>query len=175
MSSWIGRAEVKLRIDVSAGDPVTPAPSRLTYPTLRAELPAPVILGYPVQTVLAEKICTAVELGEANTRVRDYADIWTLTYRDVGGVAGDLRAALQATASHRGVPLRPLRDVIGPFAADRASAYERYRIRLGPDAADLPNDFTDVVAVVLAFADPLLDGSADPQSRWQARTRTWSN
>jgi hypothetical protein len=175
MPSRIGRAEVKLQIDVSAGDPVTPAPSRREYPTLRAELPAPVILGYQVQTVLAEKVCTAVELGQANTRVRDYADVWTLTGRDLGMTAEDMLAALEATARHRLAPLWPLRGVIGPFAAERAVAYERYSVRLGPDATDLPNDFTDLVDGVLAFTDSVLDGSAPPRSRWHAGTRTWSD
>ena len=35
------------------------------------------VLGYPIETVLAEKITTAIGLGPANTRVRDYADIYT--------------------------------------------------------------------------------------------------
>ena len=34
------------------------------------------MLGYPIGTVLAEKLATAITLGAANTRVRDYADIY---------------------------------------------------------------------------------------------------
>jgi len=37
------------------------------------------VLGYPIETVLAEMIATAIELGPASTRVRDYADLYTLT------------------------------------------------------------------------------------------------
>jgi hypothetical protein len=37
------------------------------------------VLGYPVETVLAEKLTTAIDLAEASTRVRDLADIYTVT------------------------------------------------------------------------------------------------
>jgi hypothetical protein len=50
----IARARHPLRIDVNVGDPVTPAPVEIAYPTLLGE-PFE-ILGYPIETVLAEKI-----------------------------------------------------------------------------------------------------------------------
>ena len=39
------------------------------------------VLGYPIETVLAERLATAIVLGAANTRVRDYADVSALTGR----------------------------------------------------------------------------------------------
>lgn len=56
-----------------------PQPQQIDLPALRPEHPPIRILGYPLETVLAEKITTAISLGPANTRVRDYADIYTLT------------------------------------------------------------------------------------------------
>lgn len=61
-------------------------------------------LGYPIETVFAEKISTAVSLGEANTRVRDYVDLYTLTGRHELSYEV-VRAALEATANHRDVQL----------------------------------------------------------------------
>ena len=79
MDTAISTAIVKFRIDVNFGDPITPAPGWVTLPPLRTGMEPVRVLGYPVETVLAEKIATAIELGPANTRVRDYADIYTLT------------------------------------------------------------------------------------------------
>jgi hypothetical protein len=79
MDCAIATAVVKFRLDVNFGDPVTPAPRHLSLPSLRPGLPPVRVLGYPIETVLAEKITTAIGLGPANTRVRDYADIYTLT------------------------------------------------------------------------------------------------
>ena len=44
-------------------------------PSLRPDTAPVHVLGYPIETVLAEKLATAIMLGAANTRVRDYADI----------------------------------------------------------------------------------------------------
>jgi hypothetical protein len=68
----VDRAQQPLRVDVNVGDPVTPAPQRIAYPALLGE-PFELI-GYPIDTVLAEKLVTVTALGEVNTRERDFAD-----------------------------------------------------------------------------------------------------
>ncbi|WP_264019561.1 nucleotidyl transferase AbiEii/AbiGii toxin family protein [Mycobacterium saskatchewanense] len=75
----IASAVIELRLDVNFGDSVTPAPQQIDLPALRPDHPPIRILGYPLETVLAETISTAIGLGPPNTRVRDYADIYTLT------------------------------------------------------------------------------------------------
>lgn len=177
MHTRVAAAEVKLQLDISTGDPITPAPQQITYPTLREIHPELPILGYPLPSVLAEKLCTAVDLGPGNSRVRDYADLWTLTgTRDLD--ATDLAAALAATAGHRGLTLRTLSAAIRTktspaYPAIRAATYTAYLRRLGPDADHLPTDFTAVVDDVVAFADPLLAGTLPMRARWHAAVRTW--
>jgi len=77
MDARIATANVKFRLDVNFGDPVTPAPQRIELPSLRTDAAPIRILGYPIETVLAEKVATAITLGPANTRVRDFADVVT--------------------------------------------------------------------------------------------------
>lgn len=79
MDARIATAVVKLRLDINFGDPVTPEPRLITLPGLRPDSAPIKVLGYPIETVLAEKITTAIDLAETNTRVRDLADIYTLT------------------------------------------------------------------------------------------------
>lgn len=62
----VDRAQQPLRVDVNVGDPVTPAPQRIAYPALLDE-PFELV-GYPIETVLAEKLVTMIALGEVNTR-----------------------------------------------------------------------------------------------------------
>jgi hypothetical protein len=124
--------------------------------------------------VLAEKLCTAVELGAGNSRLRDYADVWTLTgLHDIDGT--ELAAALHATAAHRGVDLRPLSPLIADYATARAGGYAAYLRRLGPDATRLPQTLTEVVAGVTAFADPVLDTAASRPAPWRSASREWAN
>jgi len=110
MNARIATAVVRFRLDVNFGDPVTPAPRTVGLPSLRPDTAAVPVLGYPIETVLAEKLATAIMLGAANTRVRDYADIYTLTGRhDLthGAVSAARRAvACGRAAAARAVPTR---------------------------------------------------------------------
>jgi hypothetical protein len=92
--------------------------------------------------------------------------------------AANLAPALAATARHRGVSLRALTAAIGTrtgpaYPTARAATYTAYRRRLGPGADRLPVDFTTVVADVVAFADPLLEGTLPAGARWRPELRAW--
>lgn len=129
----ISTATVKFRMDVNFGDPITPAPGWVSLPPLRAGMEPVRVLGYPVETVLAEKLATAIDLGPANTRVRDYADIYTLTGIHVISHQ-PARQALLATATHRGTSVQPLSAAVGSFAELRRQTYGAYRTGLGSPA-----------------------------------------
>ncbi len=79
MDARLATAQIKFRLDINFGDPVTPEPRVVELPALRPGVDSVRVLGYPLETVLAEKLVTAIELGLANTRVRDLADVYTLT------------------------------------------------------------------------------------------------
>lgn len=171
MAASIARARLKLQLDVSFGDPVTPGPQTIDYPQqLTSE--SFQILGYPLATVIAEKLTTAISLGDLNTRDRDYADLYRLlTLNDLDG--RELAAALTATATHRGITLKPLSTAITDLAEQRQSSYAAWRRRQGTAATGHPERFTDVVQQVIAFSDPCITGEAATQT-WAAATRTWS-
>ncbi|WP_406169707.1 nucleotidyl transferase AbiEii/AbiGii toxin family protein [Streptomyces canus] len=171
MAASIARARLKLQLDVSFGDPVTPGPQIVDYAQqLTAE--SFQILGYPLATVLAEKLSTAVSLGDLNTRDRDYADLYRLlTLNDLDGQ--ELTTALTATATHRGITLKPLSTAISDLGERRQTSYTAWRHRQGAAATGYPERFTDVVRQVTAFADTLLKGDAATRT-WNAATLTWS-
>jgi len=156
MNARIATATMKFRLDVNFGDPITPAPQQIDLPSLRPGAAPIRVLGYPIETVLAEKIATAITLGAANTRVRDYADIYTLTGRHDLSHTG-LRDTLLATTAYRGTPLEPLSSAVGDLVVLRRATYTAYRVSLGRDGQQLPEQFADVVAAVAVFADPLCE------------------
>ncbi len=171
MDAQIGTAVVKLRLDVNFGDPISPGPQIVELPSLRPGEPSVRVLGYPIETVLAEKIVTAIELGAANTRVRDFVDIFTLTgSHDVDRAS--TRAAITTTAAFRDVELVPLAGALGNLVSLRAGSYVVYRDSLGRYGEHLPPDFEEVVSAVIAFADELT-GSYAGAGRWESGTRTW--
>jgi hypothetical protein len=66
------------RVDVNVGDPISPAPTEISLPRLLEQTPIR-LRGYPLEMVLAEKIVTALQRGPANTRWRDFGDVYQLT------------------------------------------------------------------------------------------------
>ncbi|WP_199756746.1 nucleotidyl transferase AbiEii/AbiGii toxin family protein [Tautonia sociabilis] len=77
---FLGKARIDLQVDVGFGDAVVPRPAKLTYPAM-LELPAPVLKAYPRPAVVAEKFQAMVMLGIANSRMKDFYDLWFLANR----------------------------------------------------------------------------------------------
>lgn len=171
MGARLATAQVKLRLDINFGDPVTPAPRVIELPALRPGAEPIRILGYPLETVLAEKLATALDLGPANTRVRDFADVYTLTGTQPL-LCGPVRTALVATAAFRNVTIRPLGTATTDMGALRASTYTAYRRGLGVAGATLPEQFQQVVDAVVAFIDPVIHDLAD-NAYWNPAERSW--
>lgn len=100
MSAMLDESVIPMKIDISTGDAITPAEIRYEYPLMFENRSIP-IMAYPIETVLAEKIETIISRSTANTRMRDFYDIYILTKTQAVDKA-ILRQALAATAKKRG-------------------------------------------------------------------------
>ncbi len=76
-SATIAGARVPIQVDIGFGDAVTPGPVEIVYPPL-LDAPAPRLRAYPVTTVVAEKFQALVQLGIANSRLKDFYDLWLI-------------------------------------------------------------------------------------------------
>lgn len=97
-------ARISLQVDIGFGDVVTPAPEAIAYPVLLDDLPAPGLKAYPKATVVAEKFQALCALGMANTRMKDYFDLWVLLRaNDLDDP--ELARAIRATFVRRRTPM----------------------------------------------------------------------
>ncbi len=96
----IDGAKCTVQVDVGYGDAVTPAPAMATYPVMLEGMPAPELRVYPQYTVIAEKFEAIVSLGMANSRMKDYFDLWVLL-RNADLDQQTLEQAVQATFKRR--------------------------------------------------------------------------
>jgi hypothetical protein len=95
----LGTARIPLTVDFGFGDVVTPPPAEVEFPALLG-FPKPRVLAYHRETVIAEKFWIMVHLEKANTRLKDYYDLWTLaTHFSFEGET--LCQAMQATFARR--------------------------------------------------------------------------
>lgn len=154
-------------LDFSFGDPGEVREIR--YPEILGGPGIP-LHAYPIERVLAEKIATMIERGELNTRDRDFADVWILSRVHRIAAVG-LLSTLQVVAAHRGHQLLPLSRALAHMP-DRQRSYDALRRRASFTIAP-PGRWTDLLAQVIAFVDPLLDDQADGLSEWEPQTRRW--
>jgi hypothetical protein len=159
----------RLQLDIGIDDAVVPEPEWVDYPTL-LDLEAPRILAYLPTTAIAEEFETMVSMGLANSRLKDYYDIWLLSTVHAHDGA-ELSAALDATFSHRGTPIPTdtppaLTDA---FHAS-AEAQARWQAFLTGKGIDAPADLAQVCGVITSFVMPPTVAAAAGEtfaSRWQ--------
>jgi predicted nucleotidyltransferase component of viral defense system len=101
LTGLLDGARCPVQADVGFGDAVTPAPEDIQYPVILSDLPAPKLRVYSRYTVIAEKFDAIVSLGIANSRMKDFFDLWVLTRRSELDVAV-LNRAIRATFARRG-------------------------------------------------------------------------
>jgi predicted nucleotidyltransferase component of viral defense system len=89
-----------LQIDVSFGNVITPAPVMLSFPSLLGN-ESHSLLGYPLETIIAEKFAAAVEIGIGTTRLKDFYDLYYLLGNERLEVVS-LRHAFERTFKARG-------------------------------------------------------------------------
>lgn len=164
----LATAQVALHIDVNFGDPIWPAPTEAVLPLLMGGTLR--LLGYPDHMVLAEKIVTALERGEQNTRWRDFTDIAAIARsRAVEGT--DLQEAIGVVARYRQVELEPLCPLLSQMPALAQRKWEIWRKKQRLEQST-PVIFADLLATCLAFVEPVLAGSTG-RLHWNLSSQAW--
>ncbi|MEI6646307.1 MAG: nucleotidyl transferase AbiEii/AbiGii toxin family protein [bacterium] len=102
LRALLQNARIDLQIDIGFGDLVVPAPTMADFPVL-LDAPVPRIRIYPKETAFAEKLQTLVARGLANSRLKDYLDLWVLSMSDIDKTS--LKQAIRSTFSHRGTDI----------------------------------------------------------------------
>ena len=170
MIGMIDGARSSIQVDIGFGDAVTPGPEDVLYPVMLADFAAPRLRAYPRCAVVAEKLEALVSLGIANTRMKDYFDLWILS-RYAGFEGDTLRRAIQATFDRRSTAL----PVGSPFGLSEGFARDLQKQRLwraflGKNRLEtLPLE--DVVASLRDFLLPVIAAArsrADYPWHWQA-------
>ena len=151
-------AQLALQVDVGFGDVVTPQAQVVTYPVLLDDQPAPQLRAYPKYTVCAEKLQALCLLAMANTRLKDYFDLWLLL-REGDLDHALLAQAIAATFARRGTDLPPEWPIglTDAFATD-AAKQRQWQAFLRKNRLDAPTLMEVVRELRAALAQPL-DGA----------------
>lgn len=156
VTAHLGKMKFPIQIDIGFADVITPAPESVDYPTLLGH-PAPSLYGYPRETALAEKIQAMTVLGMANSRMKDFYDVWLLLeqFEFDGNVA---QAALEKTFANRNTAL-PQNDHIiffDAFCENKTIQWKAFTRKLKIENAA---DMKTVLDVIKSFLLPLVNAS----------------
>ena len=173
----LGTAIIPVQVDIGFGDRVYPPPSRSTFPSLLRGLPEAEILMYPPETVVAEKFEAMLRFGEANSRIRDFYDIW-VTARTFPFDFATLMVAIEGTLRQRetAIPTRMPVALLPEFAsmADKQALWSAFLRRTPPSLS--PPPFDDLLTELRRFFEPLLFSLTSPDKtdrRWDPHRGAW--
>ncbi len=153
----LNEARIPLQLDIGFGDVITPAPEKIEYPTL-FDAPPLHLKAYPRYTLVAEKVEAMVKLGLANSRMKDFYDLW-LVSRLFSFEGNALRNALENTFGHR----RTTFPMSIPFAFTPAFFTDPQKLvqwrafikRSKPEV--LVDDLSAVIADIAIFLMPVIE------------------
>jgi len=155
----VGNARIPVQADIGFADTFTLEPEEIEFPTL-LEMPKPRLRACTKETALAEKFEAMVSLGERNTRMKDYFDVWLLSQRfDFQGER--LARAIAATFARRKTEIPPTVPVglstgfaVEPIKQTQWKAFWRKVVRTDPTPG-----FAEVVRLAGQFLLPAAEAA----------------
>jgi predicted nucleotidyltransferase component of viral defense system len=156
MIAQLGRTRLPIQIDIGFADVVTPAPAIVEYPIL-LDFPAPNLYGYPPETVIAEKFQAMSVLGMANSRMKDFYDVWMLaTNFEFDGRI--LQSALENTFQNRGTKLSDETHVVfsNDFAESKVEQWHTFARKIRNEERV---EMQQVIKLMREFLVPILQAS----------------
>jgi hypothetical protein len=170
LTAFLDKAQIPIQIDIGFGDAISPGPIESEYPTL-LKLPAPRLLTYPRETVVSEKLEAIVKLGIANSRMKDFHDLHSLSKTfEFDGKA--LINAVRATFERRGTAFpeggSPL-AFTPEFYEDenKIKQWKAFCNKNKPRVQEI--EFKALMARLASFLIPVIKsakGGPEPNSRW---------
>lgn len=157
LAARCGKARLMLQIDMGLADAVWPPPQVCTYPSL-LDFPAPELLAYPREAVVAEKLEAMLLLGDRNSRIKDFFDLHHLaTHFEFDRAI--LTEALRKTLKRRRTPIPEQQPVAltseywdNPSRPTQVRAFaRRARIAVSEDFAE------ECTRMLDAFLSPVLE------------------
>ena len=163
-TGFLDNARIPMQLDIGFGDPVFPFPSWLEFPAL-LDFPSARIQCYTPESSIAEKFQAMVNLGELNSRMKDFYDIWLLSRQHEFRLE-NLVGAVERTFQTRGTEIPGTSPFSAAFVDSKQPQWQAFRKRLGQPHA--PEAFAEVVTVVIEFVAPVMAGKAAdaPEQIW---------
>lgn len=149
----LGKMRLPIQVDVGFSDELASETLNIDYPVLLAGMEGPRLRGYPPESIISEKFHAMIRFADANSRWKDYYDIFLLTETfefDSDSVAN----AIRSTFGNRPTELKDqipygLRD---SFAISKQQDWETFLVK-SKLSGDSIQDLSVVVNKIWQFLE----------------------
>ncbi|HEY7886812.1 MAG TPA: nucleotidyl transferase AbiEii/AbiGii toxin family protein [Steroidobacteraceae bacterium] len=169
MDARMDNVRLRLQIDFGVGDVIVPGPKMIEYPVFLGGDTIQ-LLAYPVESAVAEKLQAMVALGSANSRMKDFYDVW-ICWKHLDFNAGTLLKAISATFKNRetSVPAQEFEALTATFAGTHRVQWNAFVRKMGED--ELIDGFGKIIEDIKTFAMPAFRSLASGEKlaqQWKA-------
>ncbi len=154
VTALLGNIKIPVSIDIGFGDIIVPGRMEIDFPVL-LDFDIPHIYSYSIESTLSEKFEAIVSLGLANTRSKDFYDIYILLQsKNIDDEV--LKQALVQTFSNRNTTFNDIVVFDKNFSSD-AERQKRWNAFTKKKTALMQVSFEDVVLTIKNYFEPLIN------------------
>lgn len=171
--AYLDRTKVPVSIDIGFGDIVYPDRVMMEFPVL-LDMEVPEVYAYSISSVIAEKFEAIVSLGDANSRYKDFYDIYILAVRfDMDGI--ELREAVRETFRHRGTGFEDIFAFTDDFLKSEIHQ-KRWKAFLKKKKALINVELDEVLKLLTILLVPIVEDINDNTKHttvWNHEAKSW--
>lgn len=171
--AYLDKTKVPISIDIGFGDVVYPSRVKMEFPVLLS-MEAPEIYAYSISSVISEKFEAIVSLGDANSRYKDFYDIYFLA--DSYSLDGtELKEAIKATFEHRKTGFSDIFAFTDDFITSEIHQ-RRWHAFTKKKKTLLNVELLEVIDVIKAVLLPIVESIRDNKEyrlKWNHKIRAW--
>jgi len=175
IEATLGQARKRLQMDIGFGDIIIPRSKVVEFPTLLGEKP-PRVKVYSIESIVSEKFEAMVKLAMANSRMKDFYDVYSLSisHNFQGRI---LKKAVESTFQKRKTPIpdNPLVFRTEFYAnKERQKQWTAFlrKLRLH----DGSQEFSEIMKRIINFLEPVIisiRGRTQMNKSWDNTMRSW--
>lgn len=175
ITAHLDRTRIPVSIDIGFGDVIYPDCIEMDFPVL-LNMDAPKVYAYSIYSVIAEKFEAIVSLGLANSRYKDFHDIYQIA-KNFNLDRNELKEAIIETFEHRGTGFD---DIVAfePGFADDPTRMQRWKAFTKKKKAIDDVEFSKVVSLVKGLLEPIVISIREDtefRSVWNAKSGKWED
>lgn len=171
--AYLDRTRVPVSIDIGFGDVIYPERVMMEFPVL-LDMDPPEIYAYSIYSVISEKFEAIVSLGDANSRYKDFYDIYILADRyELDGNL--LKEAVRETFEHRETGFGDIFAFDNGFITSEIHQ-SRWKAFLKKKKALINAELEEVIMMIKTLLIPIVDSiesNTDHPMLWDPVSHSW--